>query len=226
MELKKSKKANLESKRTLFLEIGFVLALALVLLGFQWTKTELDSGSLGTLPDLAGEEEIIPITRQELQKPITPPKPQAVVLKLDIVDDDVVLDEDLLIDDFEVSQDDIIEIMAVEEEEEDDDFIFVIVEDDPLFQGQDREGFRRYIQSTLKYPQLAMENSISGTVYVNFVVNKQGKMVDIEIMRGVDKSLDNEVIRALKAAPNWTPGKQRGKPVLVRMTIPIRFTLN
>ena len=226
MELKKSKKANLENKRTLFLELGFVLALALVLLGFQWTKTELESGSLGTLPDLTGEEEIIPITRQELQKPITPPKPQAVVLELNIVDDDVVLDEDLLIDDFEVSQDDIIEIMTVEEEEEDDDFIFVIVEDEPLFQGQDREGFRRYIQSTLKYPQTAMENSISGTVYVNFVVDKQGAMVDIEIVRGVDRSLDNEVIRALKAAPKWTPGKQRGKPVKVTMTIPIRFTLN
>jgi len=131
-----------------------------------------------------------------------------------------------MVDDFEVNQDDIIEIMAVEEEEEDDDFIFVIVEDDPLFQGQDREGFRRYIQSTLNYPQIAQENGISGTVYVNFVVNRQGKMVDIEIVRGVDRSLDNEVIRALKAAPNWTPGKQRGKPVLVRMSFPIRFTLN
>ncbi len=225
METKKSKKANLENKRALFLEIGFVLALTLVLLGFQWTKTELEIGSLGNLPDLQGEEEIIPITRQELQKPIIPPKPQPVVLELNIVDDDMDLEDEFELDDFEANQDDIIEIMEVAEEDEDYDTIFVIVEEMPLFQGEDLDGFRRYIQETCKYPPIAEENSISGTVHVNFVVNRKGELVEINIARGVDPSLDNEVIRALKAAPKWTPGMQRGKPVMVRMSMPVKFTL-
>lgn len=225
MEKKKSKKANLEDKRTLFLEIGLVLALALVLLGFQWTKTELQKSSLGTLTDLQGEEEIIPITRQELQKPVTPPKPQAVVLKLDIVDDDVELEDDFMVEDFEINQDDVIEIMTIEEEEEEDDYVFVLVEDPPLFQGGDINAFHRYIQGAITYPKIAEENAITGTVHVNFVINRKGELTDINILRGVDRSLDNEVIRALKAAPNWTPGKQRGKPVLVRMSLPVRFTL-
>ena len=89
MEIKKSNKADLEKKKSLFLEIGYVIALALVLLGFEWTKSEINVSSLGELKDLAGEEEIIPITRQELQKPVIPPKPQKVILELNIVEDDV-----------------------------------------------------------------------------------------------------------------------------------------
>ncbi len=225
METKKSRKANLENKRTLFLEIGFVLALALILLGFQWTKTELQSGSLGSLPDIQGEEEIIPITRQELQKPLTPPKPQTVVLELNIVDDDAVLDDEFVLDDFEANQDDIIEIIFQEEEEDDTDTFFILVEDMPLFQGGDLDGFHRYIQGSIKYPRIATENAITGTVHVQFDINKKGELVDIIIQRGVDSSLDNEVIRALKAAPKWTPGAQRGKPVKVRMSMPVKFTL-
>ena len=101
MELKKSNKANLETKKSLFLEIGYVIALALVLLAFEWTKEEVSFGSLGELQDLAGEEEIIPITRQEMQKPPDPPKPQKVILELNIVEDDVELEDEFEIEDFE-----------------------------------------------------------------------------------------------------------------------------
>ena len=207
------------------MEIGLAIALALVFLGFEWSKSELEQSSLGTLSDLVGEEEIIPITRQELQKPATPPKPQPVVLELNIVDDDIELEDDFVVDDFEANQDDIIEIIQVEEEEEDDDYVFVIVEDPPVFQGGGIETFHNYIQGKLRYPRMAEENSISGTVHVEFVINKEGILSDIKILRGVDSSLDNEVIRALKAAPRWTPGKQRNRPVMVRMSMPVKFTL-
>ena len=225
MEIKKSEKADLEKKKGLFLEIGYVLALALILVGFEWTKSDINVSSLGELQDLAGEEEIIPITRQELQKPVTPPKPQKVILELNIVDDDVDLEDDLEIDDFEASQDDEIEIIFMEEEEEEDAEVFYIVEDMPLFQGKGLEAFRNYIQGSIKYPPIAMENGISGTVYISFVVNKKGQIAAVTVMRGVDPSLDNEVLRALKAAPKWTPGMQRGKPVNVSMSIPVKFVL-
>lgn len=226
METKKSKKANLENKRSIFFQIGLIIALLLVLIGFEWTKADIKVQSLGELKDLAGEEEIIPITRQELQKPPTPPKPQKVILELNIVEDDIELEDDLEIEDFEASQDDEIEIIVMQEEEEEEAEIFYIVEDMPKFQGGELENFRNYIQGSIKYPPIAMENGISGTVYVNFIVNTKGEIDKIVIVRGVDPALDNEVIRALKAAPKWTPGMQRGKPVNVSMAIPVKFILN
>lgn len=225
MELKKSPKADLESKKSLFLEIGFVIALSLVLFAFEWTKEDISFSSLGELQDLTGEEEIIPITRQELQKPPDPPKPQKVILELNIVEDDVELEDEFEIEDFEASQDEEIEIIAMEEEEEGEAEVFFIVEDMPTFKGGSLENFRDYIQDAIDYPPIAMENGISGTVYVNFVVNKKGEITSIKIVRGVDPSLDNEVIRALKGAPKWSPGKQRGKPVAVSMAIPVKFIL-
>lgn len=225
MELKKSPKADLEKKKTLFLEIGYVIALACVLFAFEWTKSDVSFSSLGELPDLAGEEEIIPITRQEMQKPPEPPKPQKVILELNIVEDDVELEDEFEIEDFEASQDEEIEVIAMEEEEEGEAEVFFIVEDMPTFQGGSLENFRNYIQQSIQYPAIAMENGISGTVYVNFVVNKNGEITSIKIVRGVDPSLDNEVERALKAAPKWAPGKQRGKPVSVSMAIPVKFIL-
>jgi len=160
-----------------------------------------------------------------MQKPPDPPKPQKVILELNIVEDDVELEDEFQIEDFEASQDDEIEIIAMEEEEEADAEVFFIVEDMPTFQGEGLEAFRNYIQASIKYPPIAMENGISGTVYVNFVVNKVGEITGINIVRGVDPSLDNEVSRALKAAPKWSPGKQRGKPVNVSMAIPVKFIL-
>ncbi len=225
MELKKSPKADLEKKKSLFLEIGYVIALASVLFAFEWTKEDISFSSLGELQDLAGEEEIIPITRQELQKPPDPPKPQKVILELNIVEDDVELEDEFEIEDFEASQDEEIEVIAMEEEEEGEAEVFFIVEDMPTFKGGSLENFRNYIQESIAYPAIAMENGISGTVYVNFVVNKQGEITSIQIVRGVDPSLDNEVLRALNAAPKWSPGKQRGKPVAVSMAIPVKFIL-
>jgi protein TonB len=226
MEQKKSNKADLEKKRGLFLEIGFVLALLFVFGAFEWTKEDVNYSSLGELADLTGEEEIIPITRQELEKPPEPPKPQQVVLELNIVEDDVVLEDDFIIEDFEASQDQDIQMLFAEEEEEAEPDFFVLVEDMPVFQGGGTEQFRNYIQSRIEYPKIAMENGVSGTVYVSFIVDKKGNYSEISILRSVDTSLDNAVLEAISKAPKWTPGMQRGKPVNVKMSIPVKFILN
>ncbi len=226
MNKKKNPKADLENKRMLFLEIGFVLALAAVLLAFEWTQEDVSFASLGELPELTGEEEIIPITRLEMEKPPDPPKPQKVILELNIVEDDIVLEDEFQIEDFEASQDEEIVVLAIEEEEDDGPEIFVIVQDMPQFQGGTQEDFRRYIEKTVKYPQIAIENGISGTVYVSFVINSKGDYDQLTVLRGVDASLDNAVVNAIKKAPKWKPGEQRGKPVDVKMSIPIRFILN
>lgn len=225
---KKTDKANLEKKKGLFTEIGLVLALLFTLGAAEYTREDLKSSKIQALRDTQGEEEIVPITRQELQKPVTPPKPTVVIMDLKIVDDDIKLDN-LDFDAFDANQNDAIKIANVigntKEEEEEESKVFLIVEDMPTFQGGTIENFRNYIQNTVKYPQLAMENSISGTVYVSFVVNRRGEVASINIVRGVDPSLDEAVINALKLAPKWEPGKQRGKPVNVSFSIPVKFIL-
>ena len=226
---KKTERANLEKKKGLFTEIGLVLALLFTLGAAEYTKEDLKDSKIMALRDAKGEEEIIPITRQELQKPVEPPKPKTVIIDLKIVEDDVKLEDNLDFDAFDANQNDAIKIATVvgnsKEEEEEDKQVFLIVEDMPSFQGGTIENFRNYIQQTVKYPALAMENSISGTVYVSFVVNRRGEVSNINIVRGVDPSLDEAVITALKAAPTWSPGKQRGKPVNVSFSIPVKFIL-
>jgi len=107
----------------------------------------------------------------------------------------------------------------------DGEAVFYIVDQMPSFQGGGLEEFRNWVQMHIKYPPVALENGISGTVYVNFIVGKDGKIKDIKLVRGVDTSLDDAVVQILKDAPAWKPGYQKGKPVNVSMAIPVRFAL-
>jgi periplasmic protein TonB len=227
MEPKKSDKANLEKKKGLFLQIGLVTVLALLLIAFEWTTREVATGSLGELADVVLEEEIIPITRPEEIQPPPPPPPPQVTETLSIVEDDVEIDDDIFIDDVESRADTRIEFsqMVMEEEEAAEQDIFFIVEDMPDFQGKGQDGFRQYIAENLRYPQIAAENGIQGRVFVQFVVNADGKVSDATVVRGVDPSLDREAIRVVMSSPPWTPGRQRGAPVRVAFTFPINFVL-
>ncbi len=229
METKKSKKADLESKKALFFQAGLAAVLALLLIAFEWTTREVTTGSLGELADVVIEEEIIPVTRpEEIQPPPPPPPPPVPSEAFDIVEDDVDIDDELLIDDVEGRADTRIDfsniIIQADEEEEDED-VFIIVEDMPDFRGGGQEAFRRWIMSNLKYPTIAAENGIQGTVTVRFIVNADGTVSDVTVMRGVDRSLDSEAVRVISSSPPWTPGRQRGKPVRVAFHFPVRFQL-
>ena len=109
--------------------------------------------------------------------------------------------------------------------EEDDDEFFMVVENMPEFPGGDL-GLMKYIQKNVKYPPIAKEYTITGKVYVQFIVDKSGTVTNVKVVRGVDKNLDAEAVRVVKSLPKYKPGKQRGKPVRVMFTIPINFTLN
>jgi len=226
MELKKTDEANLEKKRAIFLEIGFVVVLSLVLLAFEWTSSKSDGAGLGSLDDLMTEEEIIPITRQEEVKPPPPPPPPRVTEVLNIVEDDIEIEDEVEIEDTEADQDMAVEIVdIVEEEEEEDAPVFFIVEDMPEFPGGDL-ALRKHIAENIHYPEIAKENGIQGRVFVQFVVNKKGEVEQIKVVRGVDPSLDKEAVRVIQNLPKWKPGQQRGKPVKVSFTVPINFQLN
>ncbi len=226
MELKKSPKADLESKRNIFVQIGLVVALGLCLLAFEWTTKVEQAASLGTVAEQEVEDEIIPITRQEEVKPPPPPPPKVVEV-LNIVEDDVEIEDELEIQDTEADEETVIDVAPViqeEEEEEEEGQVFFIVEDMPEFPGGEL-ALRKFIANAIKYPVIAQENGIQGKVYVNFVVDKDGSVQSARIARGVDASLDKEALRVVNNLPKWKPGKQRGKPVRVSYTVPISFVL-
>jgi len=224
MEIKKSKRADLEKKRVVFVTYGLVLVLAVLLLAFEW-GTELQENTLITQQDNAVVEEDIIITRQEPPPPPPPPPPPQVVDMISIVEDDVDIDE-IDFESMEADEDMSYDIVVFEEEEEvAEEEVFVIVEDMPGFQGGDINNFRTWVAKNLEYPQIAQENGISGRVFVQFAVNSKGDVVDVKLVRGVDPALDAEALRVIKSSPKWSPGKQRGRPVKVQFTFPVVFVL-
>ncbi len=227
MELKKNDKANLEKRKGVFFQLGMVITLSLILIGFEWTSSGLSENRFDKGEGDVIDEEIIPVTRQEKPEPKTLPKPPKVTEVLNIVENDVTIENELILDDLESDQDDEVQILDFDmaDEEEEEDKIFYIVEDMPSFKGEGLNGFRNWVMKNLQYPEIAAENGISGTVYVQFVVEPSGLVNKVTIMRGVDPALDKEAIRVVKTSPKWTAGKQRGKPVRVAFTFPIKFVL-
>lgn len=226
MQVKKSPKADLENKKTVFMQIGLVVVLSLVLIAFEWTSTDVNVDYSLMEEEVEVEEEIIPITRQEEVKPPPPPPPPAVADILNIVEDDVELDDELEIMDTEMDQDAMVDFsnMVIEEETRDAGEIFMIVEEMPEFPGGP-EALQKYLATEVRYPVIAQENGIQGRVYVQFVIDQTGQVTNATVLRGVDPSLDREALRVVQAMPKWKPGKQRNRAVRVSYTVPINYVL-
>lgn len=223
---KKSKKADLENKKMLFIEIGMIIALAGVLLAFEWKSYEkIDLEMISRVAEDIPEE-MVQITQQN--KPPPPPKPQPQTTIINIVEDDVEIEDDIEIDveaDEQTVVEEYVPIDVPEEEEEEEAPIFTVVESMPTFPGGD-EARIKYLQENLKYPQMARESGIQGRVFVTFVVERDGNITDVKILRGIGGGCDEEAIRVIQNMPKWVPGKQRGKPVRVQFNMPILFKLN
>ena len=228
MELKKSPKVNLEKRKGLYLQVGLVVALSLMLIGFEWTKAPNEGDDTEMVREIQFEDEMMQITRREEPKPEPKPEQPKVAEVLDIVEDDVEIDDEFDFD-MEATDDtqyDFTSVLSDDSEEIDEEEVFYIVEDMPTFNGGDpATEFRKYIAQNLRYPEIAAENGISGRVIVQFAVNKTGQVVDAVVVRSVDPALDKEAIRVVMSSPKWTPGRQRGKAVTVLFTFPINFVL-
>lgn len=227
MELKKSPKANLENKKTIFLEVGFVLALAILLFAFEWKAETKEAGDFQTAVQDQVEEEIIPITQQQSTPPPPPPPAPKLTDLIDIVDDSQSIDEDLEITDAEdATANTVVNVTEFGDfgtEDTGEAEIFQVVENMPEFPGG---NVQKWIAKNVKYPVLAQENGIQGKVFVQFVIEKDGGITDVKVLRGVDASLDKEAVRVIQSMPKWKPGKQRGKAVRVSYTLPINFQLS
>ena len=229
MEVKKSPKADLEGGIGMSILMGMIVGLAVLFVGFEWGTKDVqvvtaDEG----VADIIAEEEI-EITRPENTPPPPPPPPAPAVTEvLNVVEDDVELEQQEIIsseDDASAAQTETFVAPVVEEEEEESaQQIFTVVEKQPEFPGGTAELFK-YLSKAIKYPVIAQENGIQGRVVCSFVVNRDGSIVDIQVMRGVDPSLDKEAIRVISEMPKWKPGEQRGKPVRVRFILPVQFRL-
>lgn len=230
MEIKKSSKANLENKRVLFVEIGLIIILAVILAAFEY-KTYDKSVSLITAEvQQIIEEEQIPIT---METPPPPPEiPQAPVLSdaIEIVDDDITIEEDIIIDteddkDFAIEIRDYISYTAEEEAVEEEEIPLAIVEEKPSFMGGDENTFTKWVHERIVYPEVAKENGVQGRVVLSFIVDADGYVKNVTVLRGVDPLIDKEAVRVVSSSPKWKPGRQRDKTVRVRYNFPINFQL-
>lgn len=223
---KKSPKADLENKRFIFRQIGLIIALLFILMAFEWKSYDknLVEFTSRTVENIT--EEIIPITEQKVELP--PPPPTQAVVRINIVDDNVEIDDDI---DINVEADQNTEVEEyippapqIEEEEAEEAQIFIVVESMPEFPGGE-PALYQYLADNIKYPNMAKESGIQGRVFVTFVVEKDGKVTDVRVLRGIGGGCDEEAIRVVSHMPKWISGKQRGKPVRVQFNLPVKFTL-
>ena len=226
MESKKTEKADLENKKAIFFQIGLVVVLGLTLLAFEWKTYDKKIVETGTRQAAEVMEEIVLQTQQNTPPP-PPPPPQQQTTVLEIVENDKVIENEVNIN-AEADEKTVVEEykapVVTEEKEVEEAEIFTVVEESPGFPGGD-EARIKFLQENIKYPTMARESGIQGTVYVTFVVERGGNVTDVKILRGIGGGCDEEAIRVIKAMPKWNAGKQRGKPVRVQFNMPIKFTL-
>lgn len=226
MKTKKSDKANLEKKRILFFQLGLIISASLALIAFEWTTTT------GKIVELEGANikdiEIRDVLATRAKEPELP-KPKDLLPKdLEIVDDETEIEDEFDIISTEIDESFSLDSLIIWDPPEEiiKDEIFVDVSEMPKFKGKPYNEFRNYVGERIRFPDLASQNDIDGVVTVNFVVNEEGELEDIKLVRSVHPVLDNEVLKVVRNSPKkWTPGKQRDIPVKVQLEISIRFLI-
>ncbi len=226
MTTKKSNKANLEKKRGLFFQIGLIIVLLIMVGVFEVGTKKTKKIEQKDVVEVNMDVEMMPIAEK---KQIKPPKPQKIQsLEINIRDDNEIIDNGKELDfgAFENIPEFIDYEIDIEEKEIEFvyDYPISIAEQMPEFYGG-RVALLKYISKNVEYPIEAQENQIQGTVYLRFVVEKDGNIGEVELIRGVHELIDNEAIKVVKNMPNWKPGKQRGRNISIWFTMPIVFQL-
>jgi periplasmic protein TonB len=224
---KVTKFEKLENRRSIFLEIGAIIALVLVLCAFNWKSYEkvvlpaYYRGVDNTPVEMA------PVT---IQKPPELPKMKKPVLvyAFNIVDNESPVEDDFFIDAEADPLDSVMVYvpkpsMGVEEGTDEED-IFTVVESMPEFPGG-IPALYKYLSQNINYPEAAKAAGISGKVYVMFVVEKDGTITDVQLKRGIGGGCDEEAMRVVSHMPLWKPGLQRNHPVRVQYLMDVKFTL-
>ena len=228
MEIKKTEKANLENKRLIFAELGLIAALLVVYAGLESSARVRQASLLPENTIMDDEDDILAVT---LDTP--PPAPEVPALpmlsdEMEIVDNDITVDLDFQsLDDTDVPVDiqEYVREEVIEEEVEDDPIPFVMVEQKPTFNGGDANGFAKWVNSRLVYPEAAKENGVEGRVVLQFTIGKDGRLQDVKVLNTPDESLAQEAVRIVSSSPKWEPGRQRDRAVKVSYTFPVVYRL-
>lgn len=230
MEIKKSSKADLEHLRPQGFLLGFVLVLACLFVAFEYSVSPddpLDDPDL--LEQFASDPELSPLMRPENELALAPKAEPEPTVKLKIVENDVQqelrqpeepvetdLDSDM--NETEDDQDDL------QKEDELEKVEIRIVEDMPQFPGGPME-FIKWLTRNLKYPPAAQQLKVQGRVVAEFIVNKDGSVTDVKVVKSLHSDCDREALRVLSMMPRWTPGIENNQPCRTKVCIPIVFRL-
>lgn len=220
MKPKKSKQTDLETKRGMFRQMGIIMALSLTFIAFEYTNADISTPTIDYTADMIVEIDHVPITRDKVVIP--PPPPPSLINKIVIDPFNLSLEEDLIITSSEIEEDEAIIYFPEEVDEIDPDKVFIAPESMPEFPGG-TSALMQFLSKNIEYPSIASEMGIQGRVFVEFIIDKNGRVGQVKILKGVDKLLDNEALRVVSLLPNWTPGYQGGKAVNVSYRLPINF---
>ncbi len=227
MIAKKTDKGNLENKRGLFLLVGFAVVLGLVYAGFELFASEDKVESVETFDDdfvTVVDEDVI-ATDQTPPPPVEQPQQQQEVV-LNIVEDNIKVNTELTFD-VEFNEDEVIadigdeEVEVVEDVTEDEPPV-MFTEEMPEFPGGP-EALNAFLTREIQYPEVARNNGITGTVLIEFVVEKDGRVSNAKVKVPLFPECDKEAIRGVMAMPKWKPGKNMGKPVRCFYQVPVTF---
>lgn len=233
MEVKKSPKANLERGKTFSLLMGLVLSLSVVFVALEWRSSNASEGGAVDKIDVADMEDALFIPDTQQPPPPEPETPVQETVEVQLPEEFKVVDNEKEVAKIAlVSADEkrplpppapVVTAPApvVEEEEQ----IFEIVEEEPVPPGGSQEALLKWVARSIVYPEIAADNGVQGRVIVQFVVERDGSISKATVVRGVDPSLDKEALRVVNKMDKWKPGKQRGKAVRVKYTLPIQFKL-
>lgn len=220
MKSRKTAKGDLEKKVGIFFEIGLILALAVVYFAINSRSYKKQSMKMLQQKAPLTIQENVPVTVQKVKQTL-PPKP---VTQIHLVSNNVNTDENIDIDVGTTPDASVPTYAPAEEPEVAEKLPFQVVEDMPRFQGGEA-ALMKYLSGHIHYPELAKETGIQGTVFIKFVIESNGRIDRVRVLRGIGGGCDLEAIRVVKNMPKWVPGKQRGKPVAVFFTLPVKFKL-
>lgn len=229
---------DLRGQKATGILIGYILTLALMFVAFEYTQRDVAVQEEERIYDMVMEEDMIPITQQqEVMAPPPAAAPKVIDPIINIVDNNTDLPEKEVETTEEINQ----AIVSTPGtgavstavatgpvgpvvEEVDDDRIFDVVEENAQFPGGD-EACMKWLHDHIKYPSICQEQGVQGRVIVAFVVNKDGSIVDVKVLRSPDQHLSDEAVRVVKQMPKWKPARQGNRSVRSRFNLPVMFRL-
>jgi protein TonB len=225
MERKKVKKVSLLRQRKIFLSIGYLVTLSFVLLAFEW-DCGFETENIVFNSDFIDSDAIPPTI---IEKKIEPPKPKTQA-KIEIIDNKSEIKDEKDIDlSVEINEGDVvnIDIPFKEDNNLDPDIIYIPgdLEFKATFPGGEK-ALLKFVRDNTIYPKELKDIGVKGKVWIQFVIDKKGKVTDVQILQSPDKNLSKAALKTIKILPDWNPAKQNGKSVSMYFTIPINFILH